>query len=100
MISHLFLIDLNLLYHLSMQYNNILLPRDGTRVIVKHWFSNHYLFTHMFLLIIFNFSVLLSIFILVCSVFVRMGRWWRIKEAKNGLYIIPLKRKPEESEVV
>uniref|UniRef100_A0A3Q4BJN7 U3 small nucleolar RNA-interacting protein 2 n=1 Tax=Mola mola TaxID=94237 RepID=A0A3Q4BJN7_MOLML len=30
----------------------------------------------------------------------RLGRWWRIKEAKNGIYIIPLKRKlpnPEET---
>ncbi|XP_074533771.1 U3 small nucleolar RNA-interacting protein 2 isoform X2 [Halichoeres trimaculatus] len=24
----------------------------------------------------------------------RLGRWWRIKEAKNGIYVIPLKRKP------
>uniref|UniRef100_H2T4F1 U3 small nucleolar RNA-interacting protein 2 n=1 Tax=Takifugu rubripes TaxID=31033 RepID=H2T4F1_TAKRU len=23
----------------------------------------------------------------------RLGRWWRIKEAKNGIYIIPLKRR-------
>ncbi|KAM9326620.1 U3 small nucleolar RNA-interacting protein 2 [Gastrophryne carolinensis] len=23
----------------------------------------------------------------------RLGRWWRLKEARNGLYIIPLKRK-------
>uniref|UniRef100_A0A672IAH6 U3 small nucleolar RNA-interacting protein 2 n=1 Tax=Salarias fasciatus TaxID=181472 RepID=A0A672IAH6_SALFA len=23
----------------------------------------------------------------------RLGRWWRLKEAKNGIYIIPLKRK-------
>ncbi|XP_056590941.1 U3 small nucleolar RNA-interacting protein 2 [Triplophysa dalaica] len=30
----------------------------------------------------------------------RLGRWWRIKEAKNGLYIIPLKRQTKESEVV
>lgn len=29
----------------------------------------------------------------------RLGRWWRMKEAKNGLYIIPLKRQnPEEVE--
>lgn len=27
----------------------------------------------------------------------RLGRWWRIKEAKNGLYIIPLKRRRKES---
>lgn len=30
----------------------------------------------------------------------RLGRWWRLKEAKNGIYIIPLKRKqsnPEEA---
>uniref|UniRef100_A0A8C7MWH5 U3 small nucleolar RNA-interacting protein 2 n=1 Tax=Oncorhynchus kisutch TaxID=8019 RepID=A0A8C7MWH5_ONCKI len=26
----------------------------------------------------------------------RLGRWWRLKEAKNGLYIIPLKRRQEE----
>ncbi|KAF7664663.1 hypothetical protein LDENG_00170090 [Lucifuga dentata] len=26
----------------------------------------------------------------------RLGRWWRLKEAKNGLYVIPLKRKPQE----
>ncbi|KAL4655971.1 U3 small nucleolar RNA-interacting protein 2 [Arapaima gigas] len=26
----------------------------------------------------------------------RLGRWWRIKEAKNGLYIIPLKKQPSE----
>nr|XP_055040808.1 U3 small nucleolar RNA-interacting protein 2 isoform X1 [Misgurnus anguillicaudatus] len=30
----------------------------------------------------------------------RLGRWWRIKEAKNGLYIIPLKRQTKEPEVV
>lgn len=24
----------------------------------------------------------------------RLGRWWRVKEARNGIYIIPLKRKP------
>ncbi|XP_057702868.1 U3 small nucleolar RNA-interacting protein 2 isoform X2 [Corythoichthys intestinalis] len=24
----------------------------------------------------------------------RLGRWWRQKEAKNGIFIIPLKRKP------
>ncbi|KAL1265991.1 hypothetical protein QQF64_004018 [Cirrhinus molitorella] len=30
----------------------------------------------------------------------RLGRWWRIKEARNGLYIIPLKRKVQEKEVV
>uniref|UniRef100_A0A8B9H4D9 U3 small nucleolar RNA-interacting protein 2 n=1 Tax=Astyanax mexicanus TaxID=7994 RepID=A0A8B9H4D9_ASTMX len=29
----------------------------------------------------------------------RLGRWWRIKEAKNGLYIIPLKRKNKEQMV-
>ncbi|XP_038553015.1 U3 small nucleolar RNA-interacting protein 2 isoform X2 [Micropterus salmoides] len=32
----------------------------------------------------------------------RLGRWWRIKEAKNGIYIIPLKRKcpnPEEAKM-
>ncbi|CAH2312597.1 U3 small nucleolar RNA-interacting 2 isoform X2 [Pelobates cultripes] len=28
----------------------------------------------------------------------RLGRWWRIKEAKNGLYIIPFKRKLPLSE--
>ncbi|TRY94888.1 hypothetical protein DNTS_032989 [Danionella cerebrum] len=28
----------------------------------------------------------------------RLGRWWRIKEAKNGLYIIPLKRGEKEQE--
>ncbi|KAM9408730.1 U3 small nucleolar RNA-interacting protein 2 isoform 2-T2 [Pholidichthys leucotaenia] len=28
----------------------------------------------------------------------RLGRWWRLKEAKNGIYIIPLKRKPSASE--
>uniref|UniRef100_A0A8C3AAM7 U3 small nucleolar RNA-interacting protein 2 n=1 Tax=Cyclopterus lumpus TaxID=8103 RepID=A0A8C3AAM7_CYCLU len=30
----------------------------------------------------------------------RLGRWWRLKEAKNAIYIIPLKRKlpnPEEA---
>ncbi|KAL3058751.1 hypothetical protein OYC64_010822 [Pagothenia borchgrevinki] len=27
----------------------------------------------------------------------RLGRWWRLKEAKNGIYIIPLKRKPTPS---
>lgn len=26
----------------------------------------------------------------------RLGRWWRIKEAKNGLYVIPLKRRSKE----
>ncbi|XP_051528626.1 U3 small nucleolar RNA-interacting protein 2-like isoform X1 [Myxocyprinus asiaticus] len=29
----------------------------------------------------------------------RLGRWWRIKEAKNGLYVIPLKRQTKEQEV-
>ncbi|XP_062842229.1 U3 small nucleolar RNA-interacting protein 2 isoform X2 [Trichomycterus rosablanca] len=29
----------------------------------------------------------------------RLGRWWRIKEAKNGLYIIPLKRQNKETNV-
>ncbi|XP_062324596.1 U3 small nucleolar RNA-interacting protein 2 isoform X1 [Osmerus eperlanus] len=29
----------------------------------------------------------------------RLGRWWRMKEAKNGLYIIPLKRQNPEQEV-
>ncbi|XP_071985235.1 U3 small nucleolar RNA-interacting protein 2 [Engystomops pustulosus] len=24
----------------------------------------------------------------------RLGRWWRLKAARNGLYIVPLKRKP------
>ncbi|KAM3877689.1 U3 small nucleolar RNA-interacting protein 2 [Diretmus argenteus] len=28
----------------------------------------------------------------------RLGRWWRLKEAKNGLYVIPLKRKPSQQE--
>uniref|UniRef100_A0A4W3GGU1 U3 small nucleolar RNA-interacting protein 2 n=1 Tax=Callorhinchus milii TaxID=7868 RepID=A0A4W3GGU1_CALMI len=28
----------------------------------------------------------------------RLGRWWRIKEAKNGIYIIPL-RKKEQTDV-
>ncbi|XP_017263609.1 U3 small nucleolar RNA-interacting protein 2 isoform X1 [Kryptolebias marmoratus] len=28
----------------------------------------------------------------------RLGRWWRLKEAKNGIYIIPLKRKPQDAE--
>ncbi|XP_066528195.1 U3 small nucleolar RNA-interacting protein 2 [Hoplias malabaricus] len=28
----------------------------------------------------------------------RLGRWWRIKEAKNGLYIIPLKRQSKEND--
>ncbi|XP_037535279.1 U3 small nucleolar RNA-interacting protein 2 isoform X2 [Nematolebias whitei] len=28
----------------------------------------------------------------------RLGRWWRLKEAKNGIYIIPLKRKPQGAE--
>ncbi|KAM9758639.1 U3 small nucleolar RNA-interacting protein 2 isoform 1-T1 [Menidia menidia] len=28
----------------------------------------------------------------------RLGRWWRLKEAKNGIYIIPLKRKPSNPE--
>ncbi|XP_068107672.1 U3 small nucleolar RNA-interacting protein 2 [Hyperolius riggenbachi] len=28
----------------------------------------------------------------------RLGRWWRLKEAKNGLHIIPLKRKQTPSE--
>ncbi|XP_038128914.1 U3 small nucleolar RNA-interacting protein 2 isoform X1 [Cyprinodon tularosa] len=28
----------------------------------------------------------------------RLGRWWRLKEAKNGIYIIPLKRKPSNAE--
>ncbi|XP_063797434.1 U3 small nucleolar RNA-interacting protein 2 isoform X1 [Pseudophryne corroboree] len=28
----------------------------------------------------------------------RLGRWWRLKEAKNGLYIIPLKRRLPLSE--
>ncbi|XP_049440555.1 U3 small nucleolar RNA-interacting protein 2 isoform X1 [Epinephelus fuscoguttatus] len=28
----------------------------------------------------------------------RLGRWWRLKDAKNGIYIIPLKRKPPNSE--
>uniref|UniRef100_A0A672LKT3 U3 small nucleolar RNA-interacting protein 2 n=1 Tax=Sinocyclocheilus grahami TaxID=75366 RepID=A0A672LKT3_SINGR len=26
----------------------------------------------------------------------RLGRWWRIKEARNGIYIIPLKRQAQE----
>ncbi|XP_026077395.1 U3 small nucleolar RNA-interacting protein 2-like isoform X1 [Carassius auratus] len=30
----------------------------------------------------------------------RLGRWSRIKEARNGLYIIPLKRQAQEQEVV
>ncbi|KAA8593377.1 hypothetical protein FQN60_009493 [Etheostoma spectabile] len=32
----------------------------------------------------------------------RLGRWWRLKEAKNGIYVIPLKRKspnPEEAKM-
>ncbi|KAM6980715.1 U3 small nucleolar RNA-interacting protein 2 [Aplochiton taeniatus] len=29
----------------------------------------------------------------------RLGRWWRLKEAKNGIYIIPLKRQNIEQEV-
>ncbi|KAK7916559.1 hypothetical protein WMY93_012320 [Mugilogobius chulae] len=28
----------------------------------------------------------------------RLGRWWRLKEAKNGIYIIPLKRKQNTAE--
>ncbi|KAK2915146.1 U3 small nucleolar RNA-interacting protein 2 isoform X2 [Channa argus] len=28
----------------------------------------------------------------------RLGRWWRLKEAKNGIYIIPLKRKLNQEE--
>lgn len=28
----------------------------------------------------------------------RLGRWWRLKEAKNGIYIIPLKRKKPSAE--
>ncbi|XP_043108401.1 U3 small nucleolar RNA-interacting protein 2 isoform X2 [Puntigrus tetrazona] len=28
----------------------------------------------------------------------RLGRWWRIKEARNGLYIIPLKKQAQEQE--
>lgn len=28
----------------------------------------------------------------------RMGRWWRLKEAKNGIYIIPLKRRAAQQE--
>ncbi|XP_024125683.1 U3 small nucleolar RNA-interacting protein 2 isoform X1 [Oryzias melastigma] len=28
----------------------------------------------------------------------RLGRWWRLKEAKNGIFIIPLKRKPNSEE--
>lgn len=32
----------------------------------------------------------------VCVPKIRLGRWWRLKEAKNGLYIIPLKRKDPE----
>ncbi|XP_056129568.1 U3 small nucleolar RNA-interacting protein 2 isoform X2 [Lampris incognitus] len=28
----------------------------------------------------------------------RLGRWWRLKEAKNGLYIIPLKRQSPQQE--
>ncbi|XP_030633350.1 U3 small nucleolar RNA-interacting protein 2 [Chanos chanos] len=28
----------------------------------------------------------------------RLGRWWRLKEAKNGLYIIPLKRKTNSNQ--
>lgn len=27
----------------------------------------------------------------------RLGRWWRIKQAKNALYIIPLPRKDKDS---
>uniref|UniRef100_A0A8C1Z831 U3 small nucleolar RNA-interacting protein 2 n=1 Tax=Cyprinus carpio TaxID=7962 RepID=A0A8C1Z831_CYPCA len=30
----------------------------------------------------------------------RLGRWWRIKEARNGIYVIPLKRQAQEQEVV
>uniref|UniRef100_A0A8C1Z8H3 U3 small nucleolar RNA-interacting protein 2 n=1 Tax=Cyprinus carpio TaxID=7962 RepID=A0A8C1Z8H3_CYPCA len=26
----------------------------------------------------------------------RLGRWWRIKEARNGIYVIPLKRQAQE----
>ncbi|XP_029006001.1 U3 small nucleolar RNA-interacting protein 2 isoform X2 [Betta splendens] len=26
----------------------------------------------------------------------RLGRWWRLKEAKNGIYVIPLKRKRDQ----
>ncbi|XP_053545002.1 U3 small nucleolar RNA-interacting protein 2 [Bombina bombina] len=29
----------------------------------------------------------------------RLGRWWTKKEAKNGLYIIPLKRQQEQTDV-
>ncbi|XP_039972304.1 U3 small nucleolar RNA-interacting protein 2 isoform X2 [Xiphias gladius] len=28
----------------------------------------------------------------------RLGRWWRLKDAKNGIYVIPLKRKPPNPE--
>ncbi|XP_019957203.1 U3 small nucleolar RNA-interacting protein 2 isoform X1 [Paralichthys olivaceus] len=28
----------------------------------------------------------------------RLGRWWRLKDAKNGIYVIPLKRKPPSPE--
>ncbi|XP_029287444.1 U3 small nucleolar RNA-interacting protein 2 isoform X1 [Cottoperca gobio] len=28
----------------------------------------------------------------------RLGRWWRLKEAKNAIYVIPLKRKPSNPE--
>uniref|UniRef100_A0A3B4B204 U3 small nucleolar RNA-interacting protein 2 n=1 Tax=Periophthalmus magnuspinnatus TaxID=409849 RepID=A0A3B4B204_9GOBI len=28
----------------------------------------------------------------------RLGRWWRLKESKNGIYIIPLKRKQPTAE--
>uniref|UniRef100_A0A0E9WIT9 Uncharacterized protein n=1 Tax=Anguilla anguilla TaxID=7936 RepID=A0A0E9WIT9_ANGAN len=28
----------------------------------------------------------------------RLGRWWRIKDAKNGLYIIPLKKRDSDQE--
>lgn len=34
--------------------------------------------------------------VFVCFPGRRLGRWWRMKEAKNGLYIIPLKRKDPE----
>ncbi|XP_061689095.1 U3 small nucleolar RNA-interacting protein 2 isoform X3 [Syngnathoides biaculeatus] len=30
----------------------------------------------------------------------RLGRWWRQKEARNGIYIIPLKRKPPSQDEV
>lgn len=60
-----------------------------------------FIYRIIFLNFVHALALLSTIFVFVKAVVVfRLGRWWRLKEAKNGLYIIPLKRQqPEQEEV-